>query len=219
MTLQVFLVEDDPDFGQSLVTLIQSSPLLQVCGWADTVARALELIEPHCPADVFLIDLGLPDGTGQTVIQHIARVQPQARILVLSTLGDPKHILGSLEWGAHGYLLKSDPPQHILHSIITLINEGGVLSGHASKVLIESVLQRQQVSRQRTSAGNPHAFLTPKEQEVLRLVETGLSAKGIASQLGISIFTVNQHLRSVYRKLNVRNKMEAVRLAQTLSLL
>ncbi|NDF65210.1 MAG: DNA-binding response regulator [Betaproteobacteria bacterium] len=189
MTIQVFLVEDDPEFGRQLVDLIRTNPLLQLCGWVDTVALALDNIRTS-HADVFLVDLGLPDGSGQTVIQHIARVQPTARVMVLSTLGDPKHILSSLEMGAHGYLLKSEPPDHLLHHIITLVNEGGVLSA-----------------------------LTPKELKVLSLVQIGLPAKSIAPQLNISIFTVNQHLRSIYRKLNVRNKMEAVQSALNLGLL
>jgi DNA-binding NarL/FixJ family response regulator len=212
MTIQVFLVEDDHEFGQAMIDLIRTNPLLQVSGWADTVARAqVEIID--CPADVYLVDLGLPDGSGQTVIEHIARHRPQARILILSTLGDPKHILTSLELGAHGYLLKSDPPAHILHSIITLINEGGVLSGHASKVLIQSMTQRPHAKFSMVPGSNRPSLLTPKEQEVLRLVQTGQPAKIIADGLDISIFTVNQHLRSIYRKLNVRNKMEAVQSA------
>jgi len=218
MTLQVFLVEDDPEFGRSLVELIRSSPLLQLCAWADTVALALDNIGTTS-ADVFLVDLGLPDGSGQQVIEHIAKTRPHARVLVLSTLGDPKHILSSLELGAHGYLLKSDPPEHILRSIITLINEGGVLSGHASKIVIQEMAHRTPMTSPRHVAGMTPALLTPKEREVLRLVQTGLPAKSIASQLEISIFTVNQHLRSIYRKLNVRNKMEAVQSALSLSLL
>jgi len=218
MTLQVFLVEDDPEFGRSLVELLASTPLLQLAGWADSVAQAQHDIS-GCDADVFLVDLGLPDGSGQTVIEHIARSCPHARILVLSTLGDPKHILTSLELGAHGYLLKSDPPEQILHSIITLINEGGVLSGHASKVVIQEMAQRLPRTLQRASSSNSPASLTPKEREVLRLIQTGLPAKIIASQLMISIFTVNQHLRSIYRKLNVRNKMEAVQSALSLGVL
>lgn len=107
MTIQVFLVEDDPEFGRHLVELIRSNPLLQLCGWVDTVALALDNIRTS-HADVFLVDLGLPDGSGQTIIQHITRVRPSARVMVLSTLGDPKHILSSLEMGAHGYLLKSE---------------------------------------------------------------------------------------------------------------
>lgn len=218
MTIPVFLVEDDPAFGRSLVELIRTTPLLQLCGWADTVALALDNIGTS-DADVFLVDLGLPDGSGHTVIQHIARTRPEARVLVLSTLGDPKHILSSLELGAHGYLLKSDPPEHILHSIITLVNEGGVLSGHASKVVIQEMAQRRPAPPQRSQPGSMPAALTPKELEVLRLVQTGLPAKGIANQLMISIFTVNQHLRSIYRKLNVRNKMEAVQSALSLGVL
>ena len=170
-------------------------------------------------ADVFLVDLGLPDGSGQTIIQHITRVRPSARIMVLSTLGDPKHILSSLEMGAHGYLLKSESPEHILHHIITLVNEGGVLSGLASKIVIQEMAQRHPTSAQRSASGTAPAALTPKELRVLSLVQTGLPAKSIAFHLNISIFTVNQHLRSIYRKLNVRNKMEAVQSASNLGLL
>jgi len=218
MTIQVFLVEDDPEFGRQLVDLIRTNPLLQLCGWVDTVALALDNIRTS-HADVFLVDLGLPDGSGQTVIQHIARVQPTARVMVLSTLGDPKHILSSLETGAHGYLLKSEPPDHLLHHIITLVNEGGVLSGLASKIVIQEMAQRHPQTAQRSTAGATPAALTPKELKVLSLVQIGLPAKSIAPQLNISIFTVNQHLRSIYRKLNVRNKMEAVQSALNLGLL
>lgn len=218
MTLQVFLVEDDPEFGRSLVELIRSTPLLELAGWSDSIVQAKSDISTT-NADVYLVDLGLPDGSGQTIIELLAHTRPHARVMVLSTLGDPKHILTSLERGAHGYLLKSDPPEHILQSIITLINEGGVLSGHASKVVIQSMTHRPTVSSYRASAINTPASLTPKEVEVLRLIQIGLPAKVIASQLAISIFTVNQHLRSIYRKLNVRNKMEAVQSALSLGVL
>ncbi len=218
MTIQVFLVEDDPEFGRHLVELIRSNPLLQLCGWVDTVALALDNIRTS-HADVFLVDLGLPDGSGQTIIQHITRVRPSARVMVLSTLGDPKHILSSLEMGAHGYLLKSESPEHILHHIITLVNEGGVLSGLASKIVIQEMAQRHPPTAQRSASGTAPAALTPKELRVLSLVQTGLPAKSIAFHLNISIFTVNQHLRSIYRKLNVRNKMEAVQSASNLGLL
>ena len=218
MTIQVFLVEDDPEFGRQLVAMIRTNPLLQLCGWADTVALALDNIRSS-EADVFLVDLGLPDGSGQTVIQHVARHRPQARVMVLSTLGDPKHILSSLEMGAHGYLLKSDPPDHILHNIITLVNEGGVLSGLASKIVIQEMSQRHPLTSPVSASGQVPAPLTPKELRVLGLVQSGLQAKNIAAELSISIFTVNQHLRSIYRKLNVRNKMEAVQSALNLGLL
>jgi DNA-binding NarL/FixJ family response regulator len=218
MTIQVFLVEDDPEFGRNLVAMIRSNPLLHLCGWADTVALATDNIRTT-DADVFLVDLGLPDGSGHTVIQHIARHRPQARVMVLSTLGDPKHILSSLDMGAHGYLLKSDPPELILNSIITLVNDGGVLSGHASKIVIQAMAQRFPQWTHQSPSGTTPASLTPKELKVLGLVQTGMPAKVIATELNISIFTVNQHLRSIYRKLNVRNKMEAVQSALNLGLM
>lgn len=213
MTIQLFLVEDDHEFGQSLLGLIQANPLFQFCGWANTLEQARRDIDAGA-ADVYLVDMGLPDGSGLDVIQHLARTRPQAKVLVLSTLGDSRHILSSLEQGAHGYLLKSDAPQFIINSIITLVNEGGVLSGHASKVVIQRMAQGGATAQEKPSPADPQSPLTPKEQIVLQHVQRGLPAKGVAAQLCISIFTVNQHLRSIYRKLHARNKMEAVQAAR-----
>ncbi len=212
MTIQIFLVEDDHEFGQTLLKFISGNPLFQPCGWATTVANAFEEIAESM-ADVYLVDLGLPDGSGLEVIQRIRQTHPRSKIMVLSTLGDAKHILSSLGEGAHGYMLKSDLPQDILRSIVTLVNEGAVLSGHASKVVIQRVTRIDDPRRD----GNGHEAyspLTPKEREVLHHTQLGMSAKGVASEMHISIFTVNQHLRSIYRKFNARNKMEAVQMAR-----
>jgi len=217
MTIQIFLVEDDHEFGQTLLKYISSNPLLQPCGWATTVAHALEEIAESV-ADVYLVDLGLPDGTGLEVIKRVRQKQPTSKIMVLSTLGDSRHILNSLAEGAHGYMLKSDMPQDILRSIVTLVNEGGVLSGHASKVLIQR-MTRPELFSNGTSDHDASSPLTPKEREVLQHTQLGLPAKGIAARLNISIFTVNQHLRSIYRKFNARNKMEAVQAARKQGLL
>jgi DNA-binding NarL/FixJ family response regulator len=116
-------------------------------------------------------------------------------------------------------------PANIIQSIISLVNDGGYLSGHASKVLIQ-LLNRQQPTNtahrtdQNSGTSSPSSVtMTKKEHEVLNNIQTGLPAKVIADRMGISIFTVNQHLRSIYQKLNARNKMEAVQSAREKGLL
>lgn len=259
MSINIYFVEDDPGFCKHLLQLIASTPTLECAGHAQTLAEAFEAL-PLPQVDLYMIDIGLPDGSGIDLMRHLHEQQPQARILAFTTLGDDKHILQSLEAGAHGYLIKTEGPQEILKSIMTLVNAGGYLSGQASKVLIEQwrhpaitpsplralpfpslhanpARRLHDEPRAHARAPLPHitpaaepfgapdpglrsnptksdSILTPKEQMVLAGVQQGLQAKGIANDMGISIFTVNQHLRSIYRKLKVRNKMEAILVAR-----
>ena len=235
MSICVYLIEDDPGFARLLVELIESTPTLSLVGHSSTKADALARL-PLAGVDLYLTDIGLPDGSGIEVMAHVRRLQPQARIMALTTLGDEKHILSSLEAGASGYVLKSEAPKELLHHIMTLMNVGGVLSGQASKVLINELTQRRSMPgralltrpagdlavRRDGALSAPslpaeeegRSLLTPKEQVVLAGIQHALQAKSIAHELGISIFTVNQHLRSIYRKLHVRNKMEAILVAR-----
>ncbi|MEY4976140.1 MAG: hypothetical protein RIQ97_1335 [Pseudomonadota bacterium] len=235
MSICVYLVEDDPSFARLLLDLIESTPTLSLVGHSASLADAMSRL-PMAGVDLYLMDIGLPDGSGVDVMAHVHRLQPQARIMALTSLGDEKHILSSLEAGASGYVLKSEAPRDLLQHIMTLMNVGGVLSGQASKVLIGELTQRRStpvrsllsraaaeltLRREAPVSAAPMSgdeesrpLLTPKEQVVLAGIQHGLQAKSIAHELGISIFTVNQHLRSIYRKLHVRNKMEAILVAR-----
>ncbi len=229
MKVSVFIIEDDPEFGKVLLTLLAATPLLDVAGIAPCMAEARIHID-QVENDVYLVDISLPDGSGIDMMRHIKERYPQAKILALSTLGDEKHIFNSIQAGASGYLLKSEMPANIIQSIVNLVNDGGYLSGHASKVLINRLLSTTQSGMLTSSTGHdaragltpdhsPQVTLTKKEFEVLNNAQTGTPAKKIADKMGISIFTVNQHLRSIYHKLNARNKMEAVQSARQKGLL
>lgn len=230
MKTSVYIIEDDFEFAKSLQALLNANPLLEVAGVASSLERASQHLKDH-ENDIYLVDLTLPDGSGIDLMKIIRAKYPKSKILALSILGDEKHILNSIQAGASGYLLKSEMPTNIIQSIINLINDGGYLSGHASKVLINKFLSISAESqRSVTFPGvqqkteifqmeNRSPSLTRKEFEILSNAQNGSPAKIIADSLGISIFTVNQHLRSIYRKLNVRNKMEAVQSARRQGLL
>ena len=226
MKTSLFIVEDDVDFSRGLVALIGQSSLLTVSGIGATLSEARIHIDAH-EDDIYLVDITLPDGNGIDIMRYVRQKYPKSKILALSTLGDEKHIVSSVAAGASGYLLKSEMPANIIHSIICLINDGGYLSGTSSKVLIDNIFQQNanattpndRANLSSTNYSDPEStqlrrlVLTGKEREVLANAQQGLPAKLIADGLNISIFTVNQHLRSIYRKLNVRNKMEAVQTA------
>ena len=230
MKLSVYLIEDDPDFARFLLQLLMSNPLFDVAGHASTLSQARTFLQ-HQSADVFLLDINLPDGNGIDMMREIRAQQAQAKIMVLSTLGHEKHILMSLQAGASGYLLKSEIPSQIIQSIVSVANDGGALGQHASKVLIEKFTHSSATPMQLPSQADvtfpdtktlplfkdgkrADTALTPRELEILRVVQSGAATKKVAAMFGISAFTVNQHLRSIYAKMGARNKMEAVQTAR-----
>lgn len=237
MKLSLYLIEDDLDFAKALLQLLLASPVLEVVGHATTLAEARAFIR-HQSVDVFLVDISLPDGNGIDVMREIRAAYAQAKIMVLSTLGHEKHIVSSLQAGASGYLLKSEMPEQIIQSIVSVANEGGALGQHAIKVLINKMSQQPVVSgpilsagevvmpeesavlQKHTDAGRTTPIhLTPREIDILKVVQNGAATKQVADVFGISAFTVNQHLRNIYSKLGVRNKMEAVQAARKLRVL
>lgn len=245
MQLSVYLIEDDLDFAKALLQLLSSSPLFELVGHATTLAAARGFIEQGS-ADVFLVDISLPDGNGIDVMREIRVADAHAKIMVLSTLGHEKHIVSSLQAGASGYLLKSEMPAQIIQAIVSVANDGGALGQHASKVLIDRMSQPsampapghtnapqaafrtdavvtpqelEMLQGPRDGVHTPPLVLTPRELEILKVVKSGAATKLVADMFGISAFTVNQHLRNIYSKLGVRNKMEAVQVARDLGVL
>jgi DNA-binding NarL/FixJ family response regulator len=230
MKTNIFLIEDDVDFVKYMSHLLQNNPLLEVAGIATTLAEARAQVD-MVENEIYLVDITLPDGSGIDMMQYIHGKYPFAKILALSTLGNEKHIFSSIQAGASGYLLKSEMPANIIQCIISLINDGAYLSAHASKILITKffnisaglsasrapvveVLKSDPLSVEKNAPS-----LTPKEHEILFTAQSGSPAKVIAVSLGISVFTVNQHLRSIYRKFNVRNKLEAIQSARSQGLI
>ena len=114
MKLSVYLIEDDLDFAKFLLELLMSTPLFDVAGHACTLSEARTFLQDQV-ADVFLVDINLPDGNGIDMMREIRARHADAKIMVLSTLGHEKHILMSLQAGASGYLLKSEIPSQIIH--------------------------------------------------------------------------------------------------------
>ena len=273
MTISIYLIDDDHKFSKLLMEELDSEPAFEVIGNALTLDSARRFIRTQ-EIDVFLVDIALPDGSGFDLMRELSRTRPASRVLALSTLGDKKHILGSIEAGATGFLLKSEPPENFIRSIIAMVTHGGYLGPHASHILIGHIHQNftkkfatdnpetkslpltapletlnKVVQETRQNPAPPVQAeqtnfpdnaetrdkivesipdlsenivkdeFTPREIQVIHILQLGQPAKLMASKLGVSTFTINQHLRSIYRKLNARNKMEAVLNARSMGLL
>jgi DNA-binding NarL/FixJ family response regulator len=194
--------------------------------------------------DVFLIDVAMPDNQGIQIIRHLHASFTQAKIFAISSLGDRKHMISCLQAGASGFMLKNDLQILGVQAINMLVTYGSYLSTHsvtqiinhlhlpsvAEVAYIEPALPAPPQLQHNPNIGKSDGYfnwslpidqvlqaahMTPKEKQVIHLLQQGFPAKKIAAELKISTFTVNQHLRSIYRKFGVRNRIEAVSAARS----
>ncbi len=203
MPSRALLLEDLPDVAAWLSTLLRDRfPRIEVAH-ADSLAEGMRLLDAGFVADLALVDLGLPDGNGTTLIQALAQRQPACTIVVTTLFGDDAHVFPALRAGAHGYLLKDQPEEKLAAAL------DGILRGEAP--LSPAIAQR--LLRVFNAAPEPAQEdaeqLTPREREVLVLVSKGCRLPELAERLQISRHTVSDHLKHIYRKLKVNSRAEA----------
>ncbi|MGY0196284.1 response regulator [Leptothrix sp. BB-4] len=213
MSVSVAIIEDDSRVRDHVAGLIRASNLCTLAGTARDHAEGMALIADN-QADVYLVDLGLPDGDGVDLIAAIRTHCQPAHSMVLSAFGDPRHIGRSMKAGATGYLLKDERAPALIDAIVALHNGESPISPQVARVLVQHVANQglPEVPVDRSEARSRFG-LQPREMEVLSLLGAGLPLMLIADRMGISHHTVNQHLRGVYRKLSVRSRAMAVHVA------
>lgn len=212
--IRVAVVEDDPAFRTAFAYAIQAAPDMALSWVAATRAEALALLQGP-PADVLLVDLGLPDGSGIDVIRAAQLAWPSCAAMVTTAFGDEAHVLASIEAGASGYLLKDGPPQYVVQEIRTLQQGGSPIS----PLIARRVLQRLRVAPPPSPVPAGEALLSQREAQVLELAAKGFQFDEIAQRLQVSRHTVQTFVRRIYAKLEVHSKMEAVNEARRMGLL
>lgn len=226
---KVAVVEDDAQTRAFFVASIDAHPQLEAVGAFGTQAEALAwLRQPAQAVDVLLVDLGLPDGSGLEVIRSAAELHPQCECLVVSMFGDEESVLASIEAGALGYIHKDSTPENIALTILEMREGASPISPMiARRVLAKFKLlkgpAREAVAAPAPAPASPERgdkpLLTPREQEVIELVARGFSYAEIARLQGVTVHTVQTHIKSIYRKLAVRSGREAVYEARQMGLL
>lgn len=205
LPITVAVVEDEHEVRSRFELAVRSNARLSLAFSAATAAAALTLAQER-PAQVYLVDLGLPDRDGREVIRWINAQQPGASVMVVTVFGDDSHVVSSFEAGAVGYLLKDTPADQIARCIVELHEGGSPISPSVARHLLRRFVGRGAGSVAPV-VDNP---LSEREREVLRLIEKGMTYEEVAELLQISWHTVTSFLRRVYRKLQVNSRAEAV---------
>lgn len=204
--IRTAIVEDDPASRKMIVSLLQADPdYIVVAELAEGKAAIAALA--HLALDIALVDIGLPDISGIDVIRSLKSLHPQCNVLVITTFGDEKTVTSALEAGADGYLLKGTALEELKRDIRALRDGGSPLSPMIARKLLNRLQTRAADERAESAA---ETTLTPREHEILDMIAKGFSYAETSKICGISPATVHSHLKSVYRKLEVHSKTEAV---------
>jgi DNA-binding NarL/FixJ family response regulator len=213
VAVRVLVADDHPIVRSGIVALLGSAAGIEVVGEAADGAEAVRLAAALTP-DVVLMDLRMPVLGGAEATARILAADPRIRILVLTTYETDQHILGAIEAGAGGYLLKAAPQEEII---------AGVRAVAAGQTVLAPSIATKLVERMRVPAPGPGpgsgAALSARELEVLHLVAAGRSNPEIGRLLFIGEATVKTHLQHVFEKLEVTGRTRAVTRAMELGLL
>lgn len=202
MDIKISIVEDNRGTRESLKELFARSKGMRCVGFHSNGETALEKIPLENP-DVVLMDINLPGMSGIECVTRLKDKMPKTQVLMLTMYEESDLIFDSLRGGASGYLLKNMPPAELLQAIEQVHAGGAPMSMQIARKLVAYF---QQVKKSSSEVEK----LTKREHEILALLAKGFLYKEIADQLGITLSTVRAHLHTVYEKLHVQSRTEAV---------
>ncbi len=202
--IRVVLADDHTVVREGIRRFLEEDEAVDVVAEAADGVEAIDLVEVHRP-DVAVLDIRMPKVSGVEATRRIKERFPETRVLILTAYDDDPYVFALLEAGADGYVLKTASADELVNAVHTVHRGESALSAEiASKVV------RQVASHRPEGAADQVEPLTPREIEVLRLVAQGMTNRAAGRELGISHRTVQGHLASIYDKLDVNSRTEAV---------
>jgi len=200
--IRIAIIEDDGHIRSGIQKYLNAQANF-ICDLAEeSFEKILPKLENDGPADVALVDIGLPGMNGINGVKILREKYPDLNIIMLTVYNDSNRIFSSLCAGANGYLLKNTPLEEIKKAIEVLDSGGSPMSPEIARKVIEYF------NPSKTSGYK--SDLTQKENEIVNALVDGLSYKLIADRMNISIDTVRFHIRNIYRKLHVNSKAEVI---------
>jgi len=216
----IFIVEDEINTRALLCMVVENHAKFALLTAESSLTDARKALHQHKKPDVFLVDLGLPDGSGITFIQEIRRQYDDVPIMVLSVFGDERHVVDAIAAGAGGYIHKDEPMEEVARHIEAVLSGDSPISPSIARhVLKRMQLQTQPSEQEKDEKHKLSCQLTSREIDVLNLLARGFSRLEAASNLKISSHTVTTHIKNIYRKMEVHSRTEAIFEASQLGLL
>ncbi len=201
--IRLAIVEDDPVVKESLEAFLSINPAIQVIFIEESVEDYLEKLKatPNPQVDVMLLDIGLPGMTGLEGIRHIKALIPNVNIIMLTTFEESEKIFKALCAGAVSYLTKRTPLTKIQEAIFTISRGGSYMSPSIARKVVEYFNPKEK----------KESNLTPRQTQIVQGVVEGLSYKMIADKYMISINSVRDHIKKIYRQLEINSKAELIK--------
>jgi two-component system response regulator DevR len=203
--IRVLIVDDHEMVREGLIAMLQPEPDFDVVGQTGRGAGVVELVEAT-RADVVLLDARLPDVSGVEVCRRLSDSHPEVSVVILTTYTDPDLVQECIQAGARGYVVKDVERFSLKESIRAVYRGQAVLAPQVAGHVIAGARTRQQ-------AGSRRAALSASQVAILRLISRGHSNREIAAEVHLSENTVKTHIQEIFRKLGVRNRVEAAILA------
>lgn len=200
--IRVLIAEDHAVVRGGLLQLLEHVDDIEIVGAAAGGQEAVALAAAEAP-DVVLMDLEMPDLDGIEATRKIRAANPEVNVVVLTAFSDRQRILGAIDAGAVGYLLKDAEPEELIRGLEAAARGESPLAPKAAQALVSARAEQQ-----------TEPELTPREREVLALLADGLPNKLIARRLEISEKTVKAHLTSIFQRIGVTDRTQAALWAQ-----
>ena len=220
LPVPVLIVEDEYVIQRRLKIILSNLGYQDdVLLFANTVKEAYAVLQQQ-PIALALVDLGLPDGSGISIIEKIREQDAQALILVVSAWSTQDSLFRAIQAGATGYVLKERDDVEVALAIRSILRGGAPIDPFVAREILKQIsipTISGTVEQNRPAADQE--TLTQREQEILSLVAQGLSNREIAEQLYVSRYTVESHIKHIYRKLSVSKRTKAVSTARHLGIL
>ena len=207
MDIKILLADDHKITRDGLKALLESQKNMKVIGEADNGRKAVRLAQELHP-DVIVMDINMPELNGIEATRQIKSELPETKIIALSMYSDKRYVVGMLKAGVSGYLLKNCAFDELVSAISAVVANQNYMSPK-----IADTVMKDYANILESNDSSPTALLTAREREVLQLIAEGLKTKDIATQIHVSVKTVETHRQQIMRKLNAKSIAQLTKIA------